>query len=347
MELSARRLNRTLLLRQHLLERVTASPRTEVRHLLGLQAQETPAPFFALAARVHELDPYDVTKGLEDRSMVRLLSLRGTVHLIDRTDVALRTWTQPVIDRALRSTQHVGTAGNLDRSSVVAGVRELLAAGPMPQQQLGLGLAERFPGHTPTELGHLARSVVSMVQAPPRGTWKGTGPVVYALTDQWVGAPSTELPVEDTIRRYLRAFGPASAADLTAWSGVTRLGPVVKAMPDLITHHDHTGRLLYDVADAELAEEDAAAPVRLLGRYDNLWLSHAGRDRVTTPEARSAWQGPNGGSANALFVDGWMCGLWEVRDGHVVVTETARPLTAKEKRDLAEESERVEHLLGR
>ena len=116
------------------------------------------------------------------------------------------------------------------------------------------------------------------------------------------------------MRRYLRAFGPATAADVTAWSAVTRLGPVLKAMDDLVVHEDEDGKVLYDVPDGELADEDVPAPVRLLGSYDNVWLSHAGRDRVTDPERATSWMGVNGGVANTLFVDGRLAGLWR-RDG--------------------------------
>ena len=115
------------------------------------------------------------------------------------------------------------------------------------------------------------------------------------------------------MRRYLRAFGPATAADVTAWSAVTRLGPVVKAMDDLVQHEDENGKVLYDVADGPIADEDAPAPVRLFGTYDNVWLSHAKRDRVTDPEKRTAWMGANGASGMSLLVDGWMEGLWTPR----------------------------------
>ena len=56
MRLSARRLNRTLLLRQRLLERTTSSPHEMARHLVGLQAQENLPPYLSLAARLDELD---------------------------------------------------------------------------------------------------------------------------------------------------------------------------------------------------------------------------------------------------------------------------------------------------
>ena len=52
MELSARVLNRTLLARPHLLERAALPVPALVEHLVGLQAQETPPPYLALAERL-------------------------------------------------------------------------------------------------------------------------------------------------------------------------------------------------------------------------------------------------------------------------------------------------------
>jgi hypothetical protein len=191
------------------------------------------------------------------------------------------------------------------------------------------------------------QTVRPLVQAPPRGTWKGSGGVSYEPLERWVGAPLREPDVPEIVRRYLRAFGPASAADVTTWSGVTRLGPVVAAMDDLVRHEDERGRVLYDVPDGELADEARPAPVRLLGTYDNLWLAHAGRDRVTAPDARRRWMGANGGVAMAVLVDGMLEGLWRAREGHVELVETFRPLSRRERSDLDDEVGRVEELLGR
>ncbi len=267
MRLSRRRLNRTLLLRQHLLERVSMPVAEMSRHLIGLQAQENLPPFLSLAARLTDLDPYDVTRGLEDRSLVRLLTMRGTVHLLTADDaLMLRQWTAPVHEREIKISQSIAEAREVDRDAFVAAVAELLADAPMPQRDLGAALVERFPAYPATKLGQLARSVAPLAQIPPRGTWKGSGGVVYQHVDRWVGRPLAEPDVEDIVRRYLRAFGPATAADVTAWSAVTRLGPTVKAMDDLVQHEDENGKVLYDVADAPIADEDAPAPVRLLGQ---------------------------------------------------------------------------------
>ncbi len=348
MRLTPRRLNRTLLLRQHLLERASQPPEAMVRHLVGLQAQENLPPYLSLAARLRDLDPHDVSRALDEGRLVRLLTMRGTVHLLTADDaLMLRAWTAPVHEREITVSQSIGAAREVDRAAFTAALAELLADGPQPQKELGLALAARFPAHRPTQLGQLARSAAPLAQLPPRGTWRGSGGVVYQYVDRWLGRTPTEPDPEEIVRRYLRAYGPATAADVTAWSGVTRLGPVVKAMADLVQHEDASGRTLYDVADARIAEEDVPAPVRLLGTYDNLWLSHAARDRVTDDAGRKAWMGVNGAKAGTIFVDGWLTGLWRVVDERVDGIELLRDLTRAEQIELDEEVARVETLLAR
>ncbi len=348
MQLTRQRLNRTLLLRQHLLDRVDVAPAAMIRHLVGLQAQETMPPFLSLAARLTDLDPHEITRGLEDRSLVRVLSLRDTVHLHVPDDaLTLPVWAAPVRERELKASQTIGSAREVDRAAFSEAVAKALADGPLPQKQLGAALAERFPSYDATPLAHVARVTEVLAQLPPRGTWKGSGGPVYDHVARWLDRPLSEPDVPGIVRRYLRAFGPATAADVTAWSGITRLGPVVQAMDDLVRLEDENGKVLYDVPGAPLADQDSPAPVRLLGTYDNVWLSHAGRDRVTRPETRKRWMGTNGGICHTVFVDGWLEGLWKVVDGEPVITSLFRDLTPAERTDLDGELDRVRALLAR
>src|SRR5215218_4855420 len=147
MRLGNRQLNRTLLHRQHLLERVDATPIEMARRLLGLQAQETLPPYLSLHARQTTFDPYDVTRALEQRTLVRLLTMRGTIHLLTPEDaLSLRPWTQPVLDRLLRN--HARAEVALVRDAVAAA----LADGPVAQRQVAAALAERLPGVPSTDL---------------------------------------------------------------------------------------------------------------------------------------------------------------------------------------------------
>ncbi len=346
MRLTPQQLNRTLLKRQHLLERSSSGHHEMVGHLVGLQAQENLPPYLSLAARLRDFDPRDVTLALEDRSLVRLVCMRGTIHLLTADDaLMLRQWTQPCQERERTSSQNTKPALHLDTDAVNAAISKALVDGPLPVKALGEALADEFPGVPANALAHLARVNQPLAQLPPRGGWKQSGGVVYQHVERWLDRPLIEPDPPEIVRRYLRAFGPASAADVTAWSGVTGMAAVLKDMDDLVQHEDENGKRLFDVPDGVLAEPDLPSPVRLLGTYDNVWLSHAGRDRVTVKEKRSRWMDVNGAGGSTLLVDGWLEGLWRIEDGKPVVIGTFRKLSRTEQRELDGEFARVEALL--
>jgi hypothetical protein len=347
-QLTTRDLNRTLLARQHLLARTTMPAHEMVEHLVGLQAQENLPPHLSLAARLEHFDPHSVTRGLEDRSLARLVTMRGTIHLLTADDaLTLRQWTQPCQERERKASQTVRPALHIEGDEFTRALDAALADGPLPMKQLGEVLATSFPDVPPNALAHLARVTQPLAQLPPRGAWKQSGGVVLQRVDQWLEQPLRSPDAAAIVRRYLRAFGPASAADVGAWSGLTGMASVVASMPDLVRHKGPDGKALYDIADGVITAGEIPAPVRLLGTYDNVWLSHAARDRVTDPVKRKSWMGTNGGMANTVFVDGMLEGLWRVEDGRPVVVDLFRKLSGAEQRDLDDELDRVANLLAR
>jgi Winged helix DNA-binding domain len=346
--LSARDLNRTLLLRQHLLRRTRMPALDMVQHLLGLQAQENLPPYLSLAARIDGFDPRELSSAIERFEAVRLLTMRGTIHVLLPDDaLVLRRWVQPALDQQSSGNQMSRPARGVPVPELVSAVRDALEDGPLPVKQLGESLAEVFPGVPPSALAHTARERAPLMQMPPRGLWKQSGGVVYQTVERVVGRSMKEADVRELVRRYLRAFGPATAADMTTWSRVTRLGHVFTAMSnELVTVECEDGRRRYDVPDGQYAAGDVPAPVRLLGAYDNVWLSHADRAHIVPEAARGRWAGSNGGVGNTVFVDGFMSGLWWWRDDRVR-TELFRDLTSTEREELDREIATVEAFLRR
>ena len=344
--LTERVLNRTLLERQHLLERVPMSPLAMTEHLVGLQAQDVLPPYLSLWSRVADFDPAEISGALGDRRAVRILLMRGTIHLVTAADcLLLRPLVQGMLDKITRTSQVSREAADVPRDELTAAGRAAFADGPLPFKALGEVLEERFPDYPARALANTVREMLPLVQVPPRGMWKQAGGVVYETAETWLGselAPEPDLP--EVVRRYLRAFGPATAADVTAWSRVTGMKPVLESMDGLVTFWDANGRLLYDLEGLPVADPEVPTPVRLLGKYDNLWLSHADRTRVTTPENRRRWMGLNGGVGNTVFVDGMLEGLWREADGRVEL-ELFRKLTRAEKQELDAEVAALETFL--
>jgi hypothetical protein len=349
--LSHRRLNRTLLQRQHLLARTDLEPLALTEHLLGLQAQDPLPPYLSLAARIEGFDPLALSRPLEERTAVRVLLMRGTIHLVTAADaLRLRALVQPMLDQVTRNSATSRPAADVPRDVLATAARDAFTDGPLSFKALGERLAERFPGYPATALANSVREMMPLVQVPPRGLWNRPGGVVYERLETWLGAEQHPAPdPADVVRRYLRAFGPAAPADLTAWSGMTGARRLFADLgEELVVYRTGTGKELFDLAGLELADEDVPAPVRLLGKYDNLWLSHAGRDRVTPDgDHRRRWMGSNGGVANTVFVDGELAGLWRLTPQRRVEVELFAQRSRAERADLADEVERVELLLAR
>lgn len=349
--ISTRSLTRTLWLRQQLVpgHRSVDGVPAMVEHLLGLQAQDNLPPYLSLAARLDAFSPADLSDPLAARDLVRMLTMRGTVHILTPDDaLRLRGWVQPALDRVSASNQLSRPAKHLTTAELDAALRPFLGDQARPLAEIGAHLTSLYPDVPEPALRQVVRERLPVLQAPPRGLWKQSGGVCYAYADSYLGRSFAETDVESLVLRYLAAYGPATAADMTTWSLVTRLGPVFTAMAKdgrLVTVTDESGRTLYDVPGAPIADDDLPLPAVLLGKYDNVFLSHADRDRIAPDAARKLWMGANGGVGATLFLDGLLAGLWRVEEERVLVEPFSTP-TKAERQAIDAEIARVEALLA-
>src|SRR6187401_3189402 len=98
--LSQQVLNRTLLARQHLLQRQVMPAQAMIKHLVGMQSQEPPDPFIGLWTRIEDFDPAELDRLMLDREAVRLTVMRGTIHLTTAGDAyELRPVVQAMLER--------------------------------------------------------------------------------------------------------------------------------------------------------------------------------------------------------------------------------------------------------
>lgn len=349
-------LGRATLARQMLLAPSDRSPIDAIEHLVGMQAQAPLAPYYGLWCRLRSFRPADLADRMLDRSVVRMALMRSTVHLVSATDAyAFRSVLQPALDRMFASTVSGRTlsAAGVDRMHLAQEAIQVLADRPLTAKELGERLRPRWPYVGASILADGVRTVVSLVQVPPRGIW-GTGGVArLAVLDDWVpaagvGEPTAGTPVERMVWRYLGAFGPASVADIQAWSGLTRLGEVVERMAgDLVTFRTATGTRLFDQPDAPRPHAATPAGVRLIAEFDNLILSHADRTRIIADHHRRRMFTRNGIVPGLVLVDGVGAAMWRLtkpgaRGGTTtLLIEAFRPLSAGERDEIESEGRRL------
>jgi hypothetical protein len=343
-ELGVRALNRALLHRQGLLRRRKLPVTVMVERLVGLQAQAPTPPYFGLWSRLADFRPEQLSGLIEDRRLVRIVLMRGTIHLVSAADCRfLRPLVQPSLGRWLDSSSVYGPhLVGLDPVDLVKEGRELLAERPLTPAELGAALARRWPDRDPVALANAVRIHVPLVQVPPRGLWGRSGAARHTPAEPYLGAPLDEAPsIERLLLRYLAAFGPASAADAQKWSGMPRLGEVLARLrPELRVYRDDRGAELFDVPAARRPDPDTPAPARLVAPFDNLVLGHANRDRIISDEVRKRLFPINGVFPGFLLVDGFVSGTWRL-DGTTLRLTPDRPLTSSDETELAQEGERL------
>ncbi|MFB8117078.1 winged helix DNA-binding domain-containing protein [Streptomyces sp. NPDC056465] len=339
--LSTRALNRATMERQLLLRRSELPVKEAVSRLVGLQAQNTRPPYFQLFSRLEGFDPAALSALMESREVVRIVTLRSTIHTHTAEDaLTLRPLVQPARDRELRMFRSGLTGVDLDRLASLA--RELVEERPRTMKELREELRAHWPDADPQSLGIAARCRLPLVQVTPRGLWGRSGQVALTTAEHWLDSPARPAaPPDATVLRYLGAFGPASVKDLQAWAGLTRMREVFERLrPGLVTFRDENGVELFDLPDAPRPDPETPAPPRFLPEFDNVLLGHADRTRVIPP----AYKGRNGvgnQSYGTVLADGFLAAVWrldESADDAVVTVQALGDLGAPTREAITQEA---------
>ena len=354
--ITERELNRALLARQGLLERMPGPPGRVVEAAGALQMQYWPALGPALWSRMSGLDAAEPYRAHASGELLTGTLLRGTIHTVS----AAQYPAYATVAAASKAGRWRRTDGE-PHPEVTRLLRDLLdhAAEPRSADELNAffeSWAARHPGVIGDE--ELAwqraakwrplRSGVGLVRVPATGPW---GPKTPAAL---LAAPAAEPPavpdaLDTVIRCHLRAFGPAAADDVAHWIGwnLTPVRAALSRMADLLTFTDEARRTLYDLPDAPRPGADVPAPVRLLPWFDSVLLAYHPKHRTRVlPDAYRdiVYIKVNGQLKPTFLIDGRVAGMWSIANGRGAATLTLtplRPLTASDRDALLIEAERL------
>jgi hypothetical protein len=349
-------LGRAALARQMLLERASGVGAAEaVEALAGMQAQEPKHPFVGLWTRLSDFSEESLRAAFLDRSVVRATLMRSTLHLMSAADFsAMRMALQPPASVAMRVLS--ARSKGLEPEKVIPAAVELLKRRPLTFDEIRERLQKRFPDVNDRALGYAVRTLLPLVMVPEEDSRWGFGRTArFTLAEEWLGrslvSSKDGAAAQALARRYLGAFGPASAKDMQAWSGVGACAAVLDAMRDELAVFTAAGggrRELFDLPDAPRPGADADAPPRLLPEFDNLMLAWDDRSRVIADEHRPLVTTKNLRVRATFLVDGVVAGTWTIAVKRGVATLTLEPfgrVVKRAQKDLLAEAERLVRLV--
>jgi hypothetical protein len=334
--LTLRELNRTTLQRQLLLRRARMPVAQAVQRVAGLQAQWAPAPYVALWSRLEGFERRSLERALLSGRVVKALLMRATLHLVAARDY-------PYFDSAVREARTLARARGVKPPEAEVVKRALVLTRERPHARSELMRALGYDPRT-TDVDELREynwvvALARLEQMPEAALWAFRGSPLLRPAEHEL--PPREEAVTHLVRRYLAAFGPATRADASQWSGmpIRDLIPGFEALR-LRSFRDEQGRELLDLPRACLAAADVPAQVRLLPRWEEVLLAHKDRTRVISDDLRKAVIAKNGDIQQTFLVDGFVAGTWR-QEGDRLLLDPFEPLPRTVRRELEDEAGRL------
>lgn len=330
----------------------------------GIQAQVMSAAELAFWARGDGLSPRAVQDALwRRRTLVKTWMMRGALHILSAGDLPLY-----VAARSLYSTRnwpyffaYYGVPQKLYEAYLDV-APEILSDQPLTREQLAAAVGERL--HSP--------DLQELVSAKGWGTalkplaWRGDlcfGPnsgrnVTFVRPSAWLGAWQPLEPyaaLQEMARRYLNAYGPATAEDFAAWwsLGLLPARKLFRSLAGELEPVDVEGWQAVALSTTtEAMRSAAAAPaVNLLPLFDAYTLG-IGRGAEIEPLLARQYQRliyrPQGWISAVVLVDGYMRGVWMFGRQHAQLLLTVRlfsPAGAAVEQGIAAEAKRLSDFL--
>ncbi|WP_119729781.1 winged helix DNA-binding domain-containing protein [Thermomonospora amylolytica] len=289
-----------------------------------------PTCYLSCAARIPSFRLADLDRELySERSVVRLRAMRGMAYIEPLPLLpALLACTGEPRDKTLKRIARSAEMTEAQTLELADRIEAVLAGRPpMTVKEIREALGGDLPGNsgalqmTVALLGRYGR----IVRAKARGSWR-SDLYPYARWTDWLGAPVEEMdPAEarvEVARRYLRAYGPATADDLKWWTGWTKRDtlPALAALGEEATPVSLDGRdawVLTDELDAltSITPQDGRG-VRLLPVWDSYFMGYAttpaGRVRQVRAEDYPRVYDKSGNATSVVIRDGMAAGVWEL-----------------------------------
>jgi hypothetical protein len=279
----------------------------------------------------------DVARALfDDRTLVKTWTMRGTLHLMPADEAAaylvlcgaVRNWEKPSWQKAFGATP-------ADLEAIAGAAREALAGGAaLTRAELTTAVVERTGSRHLAEVlgsgwGTLLKPLAwwgVLCHGPSQGT-RVTFTAPERWLPGWTGLPAVEDAARTVIRAFLGAHGPATPDMFDNW--LMRKGNRKKdvrawftAAEDDLSTIEVDGVELYVLREHcdELMDTAPSTSVRLLGAFDQYVLGAGTSATYLVPaERRKEVSRTAGWISPVVLYEGRVAGVWEAKDGDVVV----------------------------
>jgi hypothetical protein len=322
---------------RHHLARPARAVEIVASDLVGLHSSDPATVFLSARARVESFTTAQLEDALyQRRTLLRMLGMRRTLFVVPATlagviDSACTKALVPAQRRRLTAmlTEQVATEGAeawlddvaartmaalLARGEATA--RELTADVPELATRLTVGQGKTWGGTVglSTRVLFLLATQGRIVRTRPLGSWT-SGQYRWAPVERWIDGAIEAIPPSEAcaslLRRWLRAFGPATTTDVRWWTGwtarlTTSTLSAIDAVEVRLASDPEPGWVLPDDVAVEEPPDDWVA---MLPSLDPTTMGWKRREWYLGAQAEELFD-RNGNAGPTIWVDGRVVGGW-------------------------------------
>jgi len=331
--------------------------------MCGVQAQVMSAAYLQLWTRNHAITRAEIESALwKDRTLVKTSLMRQTLHLIPTDEFLLyiAALRPSRIAQAMRVMDRCGITRD-ESEALIPLIMKTLSAGPLNRPAIAAALRPKAS----KQVRFWMENSWSLVRLPVAeglicyGRGEGNA-IVFIRTDHWLPKLKLE-PMSATeaqcalLRKYLRAYGPATLTDFSHWAGipmqeVKTLRPLIEAELAQISGDKKSSFLLRE--DVAVLNGSAAArgSIRLLPIFDSYLLAHRDKDHLLSLKHYKRVYRNQGWISPVILIDGAAAGVWSHKlQGKrlLVEIEPFGKLSKAERSGIEREAEHLAHSFER
>jgi uncharacterized protein YcaQ len=312
--------------RHHLLDEPPADAVTICRDMCGVQAQVMSAAYLQLWTRNHALTRAGIEDALwKTRTLVKTSLMRQTLHLIPTDEFAIYI-------AALRPSRFAQAMRIMDRcgitreesAALIPLIMETLSSGPLSRPAIAAAIRPKAS----KQVRFWMENSWSLVRLPVAqglicyGRGEGNA-IVFIRTDHWL--PKLKLERMSAteaqcalLRKYLRAYGPATLHDFAHWAGlpmqeVRSLPALLKAELVEVPGEKKNSFLLREDVAVLNSSPTPRASIRLLPHFDSYLLAHRDKDHLLSAKHYKRVYRNQGWISPVVLINGAIAGVWSYK----------------------------------
>lgn len=299
--------------------------------MCGVQAQVQSAAYLQLWTRNHALTRAEIEGALwKTRTLVKTSLMRQTLHLIpvDEFQLYIAALKPTRVAAVLRVMARCGIAPE-EAEALTPLIMDALSSGPLGRAAIAAAVrpkvSKRMRAWMEKVWSHIRLPVLEGLICHGPGE---NNEVTFIRVDQWLphlkpkSITATEAQIA-LLRKYLRAYGPATVADFSHWAGISmqeaKLLPALLEAELLEIPGEKKSRFLLrediSVLNNVLNNSPNDSPrgrtcIRLLPSFDSYLLAHREKDHLLSAQhykrvyRNQAWISP------VVLIDGEIAGVW-------------------------------------